>query len=436
MIPVEENETPWSGPVAVEAMAYGGKGIVRLGGTKVFFVEDAVPGDVILGRPTSDSGRYGEAQIVELVTPSPLRSTPRCSKAKDCGGCQWMGIAYEQQLEWKKTFVESSLKRIGKLSDSVAVRMHGSSEPYSYRNRVLVRAHLVDGRLTYGYFKRATRELVPIERCEIAAEPLNETLNGLAASDLQGIAACKVRLELQELPTAGGSGIIVTVYPGEGDPSAIRALIDRVRALPRVLWAGHVFELEQAPLLPFDQDLGLTFLTRPGQFQQVNLGLNRTLRRIVKEVADAKRPARVLDVCCGSGNLSLPLADGERYVEGVESNRHAITVARANADANGVKNATYLAGDAERHLWKCDRGGERFDLVLLDPPRQGLYKGMVPLKNIGPDTIVYVSCDPTTLARDLGYLCRNDDYSIESVDAFDFFPNTFHVETMVVLKRR
>ncbi len=430
-------QAPWPEPVTVDKMAYGGKGVARVEG-KVWFIADAVPGDVLLARPTSDNGRYGEAEIATLVTPSPLRHEPRCTHARSCGGCQWMGIAYEEQLAWKESFVRSSLSRIGKLDPGLPITMHGSPEIYNYRNRILVRAHFPgDGPTKLGYFKKGTRELVPIKNCDIAAAPLNAVLAGISGLDVLTLGPLKIRLELQEVPAVDGSpGVLVTVYPAEGSRSATEELTAKIRALPGVAWAGLVFDLADAPVQPFDQDGGLSYLTYPGQFQQINMALNRTMRRFVREVVDERQPSRILDVCCGSGNLSLGLADGSRYVEGVESSRAAINCARKNVEANLVTNARYLAGDAEKHLWKCSRSGERFDLVLLDPPRTGLYKGMVPLKNLAPATIIYVSCDPSTLARDLGYLCRNDEYSIKSLAAFDLFPNTYHVETMVVLHRQ
>jgi 23S rRNA (uracil1939-C5)-methyltransferase len=343
-----------------------------------------------------------------------------------------MGIPYATQLEWKKSFVTSALRRIGKLADDVPVEILPSPALYEYRNRVLLRLHWTDERtLRCGYFRRQTRELVPITRCEIAASPLNGLITAISALSLGDTAPFKVRLELQQ--TAAGAA--VTEFPAEGPQGAQETLAAAVRAMPGVAWAGLVYDLRAAPLVPFDEQLGVKFATRPGQFQQVNAAHNQTLRAWIKERVEALKPARVLDVFCGSGNLSLPLADGRRYVEGVELNKDAIEVAKTNAAENGLTNVNYLAGDAEKHLWKCMRGNERFDLVLLDPPRQGLYKGMVPLRNIAPETIIYVSCDPTTLARDLGYLTRKDEYLVTEVLALDFFPNTFHVETVAVLRR-
>lgn len=415
-------------------MAYGGKGVARVGG-KVFFVADAVPGDLLKARVTNDAGRYAEAEISEILSPSPLRTPPLCQHAKICGGCQWMGIDYATQLEWKRSFVEQALKRIGKLPDHLSVEISPSPEIYHYRNRILLRAHLSSqGKLDLGYFRRGSRDLVPISRCEIAGKRLNRVIEQLYALPLQGMQALKVRLELQEVPFEN-ERVVVTVYPSEGRSEDLERLVGLIGSLPEVVWAGTILALGSASALNFDRDLELTFLTLPGQFQQVNVAHNHALRRLVKEAVDAQDPARILDVFCGSGNLSLPLANGKRYVEGIESNKKAIGIAKKNVAANNLSNTRYLAGDAEAHLWKCSKAGEVFDLVILDPPRQGMFKGMVPLKNLAPKDIIYVSCDPSTLARDLGYLCRNHDYTLTKVVGFDFFPNTYHVETVAFLQR-
>lgn len=476
-----------SGPLidlTITSVAYGGKGVARqeqdlpidenpslstaaatdsadedssaaaTGGSrngKVWFVEGAVTGDKVRARVTADEGRYGEAHMVELLEPSPLRQTALCPYERQCGGCQWMGIGYDQQLTWKKGFVETALRRIGKLKSEVPVTIIPSPTPFQYRNRVLVRAHWhpdvdgpagesVPGRFDVGYFARGSRRLVPIKRCEIAAEGLNQLILDLQGFRFPEAPAFKARLEMQEIRgtadhTGQGKSLVVTVYPAEGPREAMEALVTQLKTLSYVTWAGLVFELSSAPLVDFDHDLDRDFFTIPGQFQQINMGLNRTLRRLVKDKVEQEKPARILDVFCGSGNLTLPLADGTRYVEAIEFNKKAIVCAHRNAERNNLKNVCFLAGDAEKHLWKVARGGETFDLVILDPPRQGMYKGMVPLKNLAPKHIIYVSCDPTTLARDLGYLLRKDFYTIESVTALDFFPNTYHVETVVFLRR-
>lgn len=434
---IDDDISPYSGvfTTKVEAMAYGGKGISRVDG-KVLFAEGAIPGDTLKVRLTEDKGRYATAIIESVVEPSPLRQASPCAYSEECGGCQWQGIAYEQQLEWKRGFVAAALERIGKLPGATApsIELIGSSTPQNYRNRILLRLHVAaDGHVDLGYFRRGTHELVPISACSIAAPALNRSLAAIRSLNLHHLAGLRVRLELQEV-NLPETQLVATVYPSDGGRQAASAFVAHLRALPDVAWAGLVFDLESAPLVPFEHDLGIQFLTQAGQFQQVNLALNRVLRRLVKEHTDTIKAKRILDLFCGSGNLSLPLADGLRYIEGIESNKKAIRCANATVDHNQLSGFLYLAGDAEKHLWKCSRANEEFDLVILDPPRQGMYQGMIPLKNLNPQHIIYVSCDPTTLARDLGALCKKNLYRIERLVALDFFPNTYHIETVAFLR--
>jgi 23S rRNA (uracil1939-C5)-methyltransferase len=200
-----------------------------------------------------------------------------------------------------------------------------------------------------------------------------------------------------------------------------------------------VFDAKNAPWQLFDHLDQQDYWTQPGLFQQVNRLHNHKLRQTIRAWVDELGPKRILDLFCGSGNLSLGLYKPERQIFGLEFNRPSIACAQVNLEKNQlhqkVDRPQYFSGDAEKHLWKSARAGETFDLVILDPPRQGFFKGMVPLKLCSPKAVIYVSCDPATLARDLSYLCRNDEYQIEKVIGLDFFPQTYHIETVVLLRR-
>jgi 23S rRNA (uracil1939-C5)-methyltransferase len=420
--------------LTISSMAYGGNGVARLDG-KVYFVADAIEGDVVRARVTEDKERYANAEISEFVTLSPLRETPRCPFIKSCGGCQWMGIPYSQQLTWKKDFILSSLKRIGKMPEHIEVDVKPSPSIYNYRNRIMIRVHVSDRSvLTCGYFKRGTRELVAINRCDIANETINKLVEYITTEKYQNIKNIKFRMEIQELP-AGSGKLVVTVTPADGDKKNTKAFTESLRSLDYVSWAGMSSDLKDAPITAFDEQFNRTFMTLPGQFQQVNVKHNQNLRSFISALVDEYKPKRILDVFCGSGNLSIGIAKKDIYIEGVEANSIAIDCAKKNLIENSITNATYVAGDAEKHLFKLSRSKANFDLVILDPPRQGFHGGMSSLKEIAPKHIIYVSCDPTTLARDIGFLCRDQSYTIKSITGFDFFPNTYHVETVVVLER-
>ena len=414
--------------VTIERIAYGGKGVVRVDG-KVWFIPGTVPGDRVEAKITNDHERYADAEVIAWVEKSAERTESPCRFSDECGGCGWLDIPYERQLEWKKSFIKSGLQRIGRVDADEDIPIHGSEQILHYRNRILLRAYGTGDGLDVGYFRRASRDLVTIDRCAIAEPRLNDLIAAL--DGFKGHPGSKWRLECQVI--AGGQ-VTITVYPGDRDTKGSDELVAALRAIPFVAWAGLVFDLKEAPLLRLEEDRDIVFHTFPGQFQQINTALNHKLRDIVAKIVKEREPKRVLDVFCGSGNLSLVVAAPERYVEAIEVNRKAIVVGHRNAEHNKL-DVTFLAGDAEAHLWKCDRGGESFDLVILDPPRQGMYKGMIPLKNIAPQTILYVSCDPNTLARDVGALTKKGRYKLVQLEALDFFPNTYHVETVAVLER-
>lgn len=418
----------------ITSIAYGGKGVARSNG-KVFFVPDTIEGDIVLVTITEEKDRYCNAEVTAMITPSPLRTSPKCKFIDTCGGCQWMGISYEQQLEWKKQFIESSLKRIGKIPDDLKIAVRPSPEIYHYRNRVLLRVHISeDSTIKCGYFKRGTRDLVSIDRCEIACEAVNVFLDSMLSMNLEGIRNIKVRLEIQELPHGSGK-VAVTVHPADGDRDATTDLTNRIRTFANINWAGQASDLSETPEMEFDQQNARIYLTIPGQFQQINVSHNQNLRNYILQLVNERQPRRIFDVFCGSGNLSIGLGDNQRYIEGIEANKVAIDCAQKNVGRNQLKNMNYVAGDAVKYIWQCSKRNESFDLVILDPPRQGFHEGIAPLKKMAPEHIIYVSCDPTTLARDIGLLCREDAYTIVSITGFDFFPNTYHVETVVVLVR-
>jgi 23S rRNA (uracil1939-C5)-methyltransferase len=427
--------------VEVHSVAAGGKGVARIDG-KVFFIADAVPGDVVDIEVTHDSGRYADARITGFVQPAPIRGRSNCRFSDDCGGCQWQEIPYEQQLAWKRQFVESALGRVGKVEAAVPVAISGSADVLGYRNRIFVRGVFrPDGSVTFGYFKRGSRDLVPIDRCAIASPVINGVLADLGSAKFKRpadlAAETPYRMELQEIPPQDHgqrAGVVITVYPPRPDCPELDAFSDGLRGLSRVQWVGLVKDLKDAPAFYFEEDHGIRYFTRPGQFQQVNVPHNRLVRATVREMVDGYRPDRILDLFCGSGNLSLGLCRDGRYVEGIEFSTAAIATARENVARNGITNAMYLSGSAEKHLWKCARKEERFDVVIADPPREGMFKELIPLSALGARAIIYVSCDPATLSRDIGSLLKLG-YSLKFVRAFDFFPNTWHVESLAVLEK-
>jgi 23S rRNA (uracil1939-C5)-methyltransferase len=428
----------------IESTAFGGKGVARKDG-KVFFVEGTVAGDVALCAVVEASDRYSEARVVKLVEPSAHRGPPPCPVSDVCGGCQWQGIPYETQLEWKKSFVLNALKRIGKIDNPVEIEMMPSPRINGYRNRIFMRARLQpNGQIHLGYFKRASQDFVSIERCAIAVARINEFIK--TVKDLSFAGECKnanvasevkFRLEVQDLPSESSSSghLLVTIYDPDDKNFPIESIIEKIRLMPSVKWCGNSRELHNSPFVLFENNLERQFHTAPGIFQQINIDHNHSVRAMVVDAVDKFQPDRILDVFCGSGNLSLGLADGKRTIDGIEYSRRAIEVAKHNVSSQGLQNVNYYSGDTEKFLWRVAKQGIRYDLIIADPPREGMFKALIPMMKIRPQQIIYISCDPTTLSRDLSSLCRSI-YKITKFVALDFFPNTYHIESFVILEAK
>jgi 23S rRNA (uracil1939-C5)-methyltransferase len=429
--------------VRIDSMAFGGKGVARHDG-KVYFVEDGIEGDLAEVAVTESTDRYSEARVIGLKEPSIHRGKSPCEVSNQCGGCQWQGVPYAQQMIWKNQFVTNALRRIGKLSETIDVETLPSPIDNGYRNRILLRARILpDGSLKVGYFKRSSRDFVGIKTCVIACDRINAFIGTLQSVSFKGdlikhpiTTEIKFRFEMQDLPSKSPMEphILISVYDPDDLTFPVDLIIRKFRELSSVAWIGGTKDLPTAPFVEFETDLGVKFHTAAGMFQQINIPHNHTVRRLVKESVDELNPGKILDLFCGSGNLSLPLADGKRMIDGIEFSKKAIEAAKYNVQKGNIPNANYYAGDTEKFLWRAAKQNDQYDLIIADPPRDGMFKSLVPLMKIKPKNIIYVSCDPTTLSRDLGSLCKRD-YKVKRFVALDFFPNTYHIESFVILER-
>ncbi|NRA45290.1 MAG: class I SAM-dependent RNA methyltransferase [Oligoflexales bacterium] len=419
--------------VDIEKVAYGALGIARHEGQTIF-VPGAIPGDRVVISIESDKGRYAHAKLISYAVKSPLTQKPSCAY-ESCGGCQWQHASYREQLSWKGSFVADAFERIGKIPLPIGYKVLPSPTELNYRNRVLLRGTVhKDGSVGVGFFKKATKEQVHIDRCMIARPILNRVIEQISRLNIS-VKPQKFRMELQEFEALSEqtAQVSVVVHPVLKHDLSLEKLVEKLGAFHEVIWSGLSTELKNPPFIPLETYQGLSYFSAPGQFFQVNLAHNRQLREFVQqEVTKDEQANKILDLFCGSGNLSLGLAAAGKTVFGVEANPIAIKAANYAVTYNRIENCTYKTGDALKYLSKSCKKQEQFDVVLVDPPRAGMKEGMSFLRAMTPKKIIYVSCDPNTLARDLREL--KDDYHLESVTSFDFFPHTYHVETAAVLQ--
>ncbi len=361
--------------LTIDSLAYGGDGVGRFEG-KVCFVPFTAPGDVVRVRVRRDHARFTRAEAVEILQPSPLRTTPRCAHFGTCGGCQWQHLRYDAQLEAKAEIVRSALARVGGTAAGVEPVM-SSAEEYGYRRRA--RLHSGGGRM--GYFARGSHDIVDIEACPVLEPALEAALERARSVCPEGAVDIETGLE----------GVGIRCRKGAG----------RAR----------------------------------GAFRQANRSINTVLRSTVRDLLRARVPAggRVLDLYCGDGNLTMDVAAAGMQVDGYDAGAAVVRRARRRAEERGLTQARYHREQVEQTLLSVP--GRSWDAVVVDPPRTGLGDLAEALGSMGVPVVVYVSCSPPTLARDIGTLAAWG-YSLSHVQPLDMFPQTFHVETVAVLELR
>ncbi|QEM68477.1 methyltransferase domain-containing protein [Geobacter sp. FeAm09] len=433
-------------PVAIiDSLAFGGNGVCRIDG-KVCFVPLSCPGDEVRLAVTAEKRSYLTARIVELVTPSPLRVPPPCPLFGTCGGCSWQHIAYSHQLAAKRSIHAETLWRGGRVPGERVGEAVASPREYGYRNRVQFKLHAAPDGLKIGFFRNASHFVEDAAQgCPIAAPAINEALSNLRsvlASFAEPAAIPQINIE------CGDDEAVATINYIGNDHDAVARFFQgcfhelapltgiflqsgRKSTLRKICGDGYL-AYSMPATAPDSPPATLTF--RPGGFSQVNGSQNRAILEIVRRMAAFRGHEHLLDLYCGNGNFSLPLAGCVAGITGLEGYGDSISAARDNCRLNGVSNAEYLCTDAAEGVARLAAAGRRFDTVILDPPRTGAAEAMTGLSGLKPDTIIYISCDSSTLARDCGLLARQGYHVAESVP-LDMFPQTFHLESVTLLHR-
>jgi len=410
----------------VEALTYGRAGIARSDG-KVVFVERSAPGDTIRATVTRDHGSYLEAEIDEILSSGDARITPPCPIVDTCGGCPWQHIDYQAQLEAKRRNVIDALERIGGFKTPPVAKVVPSPKTFGYRNRLKLRFD--QGRL--GFYSAHSHQLVPISDCMIAEDRVR---NALAEVEkfATGLATRPVRVEIAERGTQ--SGVVVAVNCEgrlrKSDAHRVKdVLADPTSAIRGVVMWGRGWRREWGNTKRVHRAVSAdaTVATRGASFGQVNTSANRALVSRVEETMGALIGMTVVDLYAGAGNFTLPLAREAADVLAVESDAASVEAGMESAARAGLTNVRFERRTVESYLES--RRPTKIDRVLVNPPRSGLKANATAIAQLGAPVLVYVSCNPTTLARDLAVLARHG-YAMTDVMPVDLFPHTFHVETV------
>ena len=420
----------------IEALADDGRGLARHEG-KVMFVEGTLPGELVRVRPGRRRASYDEAAAPEILEPSPERVTPRCVHFDLCGGCQLQHLAPGAQLAYKQQQLLDNLTRIGRVSPrEVLPSLAGPVWGYRRRARLGIKFVRLKGRTLVGFRERASRYLADLKRCEVLHPDVGGRLEELAAlvDGLHG------REGMPQLEVAVGDDLTALVLRhfqplDEHDRERLQTWA-QAQGIAFYLQPGGADSIAPlwppAPRLSFSLPAhGVTLDFQPADFIQVNAAMNAAMVNQALALLDVQPGDSVLDLFCGLGNFSLPLARRAARVTAVEGDAGLVARARENARQNGIENLSFHAANLEDDPRLYPWHAQPHARWLLDPPRAGAMNLVTHLPKSRPQRIVYVSCHPATLARDAGILDQQG-YRLSAVGVMDMFPHTTHVESIAV----
>ncbi|HSE93007.1 MAG TPA: 23S rRNA (uracil(1939)-C(5))-methyltransferase RlmD [Methylomirabilota bacterium] len=440
----------------IDDLAFGGEGVGRVDGY-VLFVRGGVPGDRLRVRVTETRARHGRGVIEAVETSSPARVEPPCPYFGRCGGCRLQHVAYEAQLAFKEKQVRDCLERLGAAGAFELRSILPAPAAYGYRNKMEFTVAGTTGAPVIGLHAADRYDVVlDIERCLLQSDTMNELLD-----EVRGQVRAR---ELSVYDQASAQGLLRFVALREGRRTG-DAMVNVVAAAPDVETLGPVAEAlrarapatssvvltvnakkaavavgpEEHVLLGRDHIVeslgGVRFEVSAGSFFQTNTLQAERLFALVAAACELGGGETVVDLYSGTGAISLLLAQRCRQVYGIEVAPAAVADAVRNARENGIENCTFLAGEVRHVLPALVRDGVRADIVVADPPRAGFHpKALGALVALAPARLVYVSCNPATLARDVGDLLRQG-YRLEWVQPVDMFPQTPHIEAVARLRR-
>ncbi len=447
--------------VVIEDLGTNGEGIGKTG-TFPLFVKDAVIGDRVVARLTKVKKNYAFARTEELLEASPFRVEPACPVSRQCGGCQIQPLRYDKQLEWKNKKVKGQLQRLGGFSEELIEEIMeeplGSEKPFRYRNKMAIPfGRDKEGKLIAGFYAGRTHQIIPIRDCmlgqEVNAKILHLILSHMEKHGIEPYDEKRgkglLRHALIRIGAHSGQIMVCLILNGEELPFA-EELIESLSQIEgmasimininkentnvilgkrnKVLWGEDHIK---------DRLCGIEFAISPLSFYQVNPLQAERLYEKALSYAGLQGEEIVWDLYCGIGTISLCLAKKAKQVYGVEIVERAIEDARKNAEENQIDNAEFFVGAAEDVFTEAmeKRGEEvRPDVIVVDPPRKGCDQKLLDtMLRMQPEKIVYVSCDPATMARDMKFLCADGGYELKKGCCVDQFSQTVHTEAVCLL---
>jgi len=426
--------------VEITSLAYGGRGVGRIDG-KVVFVPLTAPGDTARVRVSVEKKGFSEAVLLEVLTPSPIRESAPCPVYGICGGCQLQHIKYPEQLAWKQKIFEESVKRLGRIEGMTFEPPVGSPEIFNYR----VKARFQVKGKSWGFFEHASGRIVDVDQCPLADPLVNAAYKRIKEFFLKeaGVppALCSVEAGLSRRDGKVVASLGISRACGFDWERLLKA-VDELKGLE--VWlrplggqpggGKRIVSIGDTRLL--HDSCGVAYSSGISVFSQANHALNPALVNKALEYAGLDGAQRVVDLFAGNGNITLPAARLAKEAVGVEAGKEAVKSGADNALLNSIANVRFMRADALEWIKSNMKRIEKHsvDVVILDPPRNGDMAVSTAIANLKPKKLVYVSCSPPTLARDLAVFAEHG-YRNFRACLFDMFPQTYHMECVVVMEQ-
>ena len=425
----------------IQSLSHDGKGVARID-EKATFIQGALAGEKITFRYTNRKKSYDEGLVTSVIEASPDRVQPKCEHYEICGGCSLQHLDADKQIEAKQQVLLDNLEHIGKVSAQSILPPLTNDSVWGYRRKARLGVKNVPkkGKVLVGFRERASSFVADLTLCPVLHPRVGELLPQL--SEL--VEGLSINAKLPQVEVAMDDDQCVLIFRiledlADADAAAIKAFGEAHDIIPYTQRGGPdtVIPLSGIPAdlhyaLP-DQNLELGFL--PGDFTQVNTDINRKMINRALDMLDLNQNDTVLDLFCGVGNFTLPLATQAGTVVGVEGDEGLVQRAKSNAERNKLANVDFYAANLYEELKPQPWLSQSFTKALIDPPRSGALEILPLINKMGIETLLYISCYPGTLARDAGVLVNEMGYTLVSAGVMDMFPHTGHVESIALFKK-
>lgn len=434
--------------VTIESVSHDGKGVCHVDDMTVF-IDGALEGEELTFTYTNKRKKVGEGKVHEIITASPLRVEPECAHFAICGGCSLQHLADDQQIILKQGIMLDNLKHLGKAEpESVLEPLRGPHWGYRTKARLGVRFVVKKDKMLVGFREKHSNFLAELDTCKVLHPDIGLHLREL--SDV--LLSLSIYNQIPQIEVAYGDeqGAFIVRHLeafNDDDLAKLSAYAEKkslhlylqskgpdtiTRLYPALDETGETFQ-ELSYKLP-EYDIVNHF--RPTDFTQVNMAINRKMINLTLELMAPKADARVLDLFCGLGNFTLPIARQVAHVTGVEGSSELVIRAKENALKNGIDNADFFAADLFEDFSGMKWAQQKYDCILLDPARSGAKEIVEYLPKFAADTVVYVSCNPSTLARDTEIMVHKNGYTLVKAGVMDMFPHTSHVESIALFVKK